>query len=127
MVLPRQAGGPRASLLTAARPLPGSPPLARRPARALLAPLPIPGSRALRVGKLMSFQYCRTARRRLDWWLRSKGEANDASLTGVDGTDALEGRMDCGREGREERLLQALVVLGGELNLTGQLPGKAET
>jgi hypothetical protein len=34
--------------------------------------------------------------------VKSKGEANDANLTGVDGTDVLEGSMDCGREGRED-------------------------
>jgi hypothetical protein len=31
--------------------------------------------------------------------VRSRGEANAATLTGVDGTDALEGSMDCGAGG----------------------------
>jgi hypothetical protein len=34
--------------------------------------------------------------------VRSKGEPNAAALTGVNSTDALEGGMDCGREGRED-------------------------
>jgi hypothetical protein len=45
--------------------------------------------------------------------VRSKGEASDETLTGVDGTDALEGSMDYGREGREKLFRLVLVPWGG--------------
>jgi len=108
VVLPRQAGGPRASLLTASRPAPAAPPLARRPARALPAPLPIPGSHPLSVGELMSFQYCRNTRRRLNWWYEAEARPTLLGLPVSIALTPLKGGWIVGG-----RVVRTLVTLAG--------------